>query len=221
LPSLTPFGRPDSSANERRTAVTDTDGMGVIGSAARLNRSAGPNDLDVPTGVTATAGYAAAPDRFTEWARPSLLAMTRLARRLAPEHEPEDIVQDALMRAWQKRDQFDADRGSATTWLLAITADRAREARRARVRRLRLVDDRADVPDPPSPPSDHEADLDLDRAIDRLAERQQLAVHLHYFLGLSVDETAAVMACSAGTVKSTLFDARARLRLLLGDDDES
>jgi RNA polymerase sigma factor (sigma-70 family) len=156
--------------------------------------------------------------RFAEWARPSLLAMTRLARRLAPDHDADDIVQDALVRAWQKWAQFDEERGTAGAWLLAITADRARDARRSRIRRLRVVDDAAALPDAAT--DDRVADLDLDRAIAALAERQQLAVQLHYFLGLSIAETAAVMGCSAGTVKSTLFDARARLRAALGDDDE-
>lgn len=156
--------------------------------------------------------------RFAEWARPSLLAMTRLARRLAPDHDADDIVQDALVRAWQKWGQFDEARGAVTTWLLAITADRARDARRARVRRLRVVDDTAELPDAAT--DDAVADLDLDRAIAALADRQQLAVQLHYFLGLSVVETAAVMDCSAGTVKSTLFDARARLRAVLGENNE-
>lgn len=155
---------------------------------------------------------------FAEWTRPARTAMTRLARRLAPDADPDDVVQEALARAWVKRDQFDADRGTSTTWLLAIVADQARASRRARVRRLRVVDDHADVPDAAAPAID--VDVDLERAIDRLAERQQLAVHLHYFVGLSVDETAAVMACSSGTVKSTLYDARARLRDLLGDDDD-
>lgn len=143
--------------------------------------------------------------------------MARLARRLAPQDDPDDLVQEALARAWQKWHQFDPGRGTATAWLLAIVADRARAARRVRGRRLRLVDDTADLPD--TPVSDRHADLDLERAIDRLAERQQLAVHLHYFVGLGVDETAQVMGCSPGTVKSTLFDARVRLRTLLGDDD--
>jgi RNA polymerase sigma-70 factor (ECF subfamily) len=102
--------------------------------------------------------------------------------------------------------------------LLAIVADQARASRRTRTRWLRVVDDTADVPETPVVSS--HPDVDLDRAIARLAERQQLAVQLHYFVGLSVDETAAVMACSPGTVKSTLFDARARLRALLGDDDD-
>lgn len=160
---------------------------------------------------------------FAQWARPSLLAMTRLASRLAPADDADDIVQDALVRAWQKWDQFDPARGSATAWLLAITADRARDARRSRLRRLRVVDDRTQPPEPPAREPDlaehSAAALDLDAAIAQLADRQQLAVQLHYFVGLPVDETATVMGCAPGTVKSTLFDARTRLRQLLGDDD--
>jgi RNA polymerase sigma-70 factor (ECF subfamily) len=68
--------------------------------------------------------------------------------------------------------------------------------------------------------TDTATDVDLERSIRLLSERQQLAVQLHYFLGRTVAETAAVMGCSAGTVKSTLFDARTNLRRALGDDDE-
>lgn len=161
---------------------------------------------------------AADPGAFAAWAAPAVLPMTRLARRLAPHADPDDIVQDALTRAWQKRDQFDAERGTATTWLLAILADQARASRRTRHRWLRVVDDRAEIPELPA--DDQGVDVDLERAIGELAERQQLAVQLHYFVGLSVDESAAVMGCSAGTVKSTLFDARSRLRNLLGDSDD-
>jgi RNA polymerase sigma-70 factor (ECF subfamily) len=175
-------------------------------------------DVDIDLEETATGGAPADPGAFAAWAGPALVPMSRLARRLAPHADPDDVVQDALTRAWQKRRQYDPSRGNATTWLLAIVADQARASRRTRNRWLRIVDDTADVPETPIASSD--PDIDLDRAIARLADRQQLAVQLHYFVGLSVDETAAVMACSPGTVKSTLFDARARLRALLGDDDD-
>lgn len=155
---------------------------------------------------------------FDDWVRPALLPMTRLARRLAPTADPEDVVQEALTRAWQRWSTYNPERGEPTTWLLAITADRARAARRRRGRGLHLIDETAEVPDAAT--TDQRADVDLERAIARLAHRQREAVNLHYFVGLSVEETAAVMGCSAGTVKSALFDARTRLRTLLGDNDE-
>lgn len=158
------------------------------------------------------------PAAFAVAVAPALPALGRLARRLAPHADPDDVVQDALSRAWQKRASFDASRGTITVWLLAILADQARASRRRRVRWLRLVDDTAEVPDVSV--ADAGTDVDLERAIAQLPERQHLAVQLHYFVGLSVDETAAVMQCSAGTVKSMLFDARTRLRHLLGDDDD-
>lgn len=177
--------------------------------------------MRTPTASDPLVPSLAAPDdsvAFAAWVRPSLVAMTRLARRLAPQADPEDVVQDALARAWRKRASFDPARGTATTWLLAITADQARAARRSRMRRMRLVDETVQVPDVAD--VTRQDDRDLERAIARLPQRQQLAVHLHYFVGLPVDETAAVMACSLGTAKSTLFDARKKLRALLGDSDD-
>ena len=64
-----------------------------------------------------------------------------------------------------------------------------------------------------------DVDVALEQAVSRLSRRQREAVGLHYYAGLSVAETAAVMRCSAGTVKSTLSDARARLRDLLQEDE--
>ena len=57
--------------------------------------------------------------------------------------------------------------------------------------------------------------IDVEFAVATLPPRQRLAIDCYYFVGLSVIETAAVMGCSEGTVKSTLSDARHRLRPLL------
>ena len=146
---------------------------------------------------------------FASFADPHRPAMLRLARRLSCA-DADDVVQDALVRAWRKRHLYDVSRGSAQTWLLAIVAEESRRTRR----RLRLATSLVDsaVADPP-----REGDLDLERAIRSLAPRQRLAVELHYFVGLSVAETAAVMDCAEGTVKSTLSDARRVLRETLGE----
>lgn len=152
------------------------------------------------------AGGATAVDDFADWVRPHLGGMTRLAARLAPDSDADDIVQEALTRAWRKRRQYDANRGTPGAWLLAITADRARRTRRAAGRAGPIL---VDVAEPPVATDEH---LDLAGALDRLAPRQRLAVDCVYFAGLTVAEAATVMGCAQGTVKSTLSDARARLR---------
>ena len=138
--------------------------------------------------------------------------MSRLAARLAPNADRDDVVQEALVRAWRKRGQYDAARGTPATWLLAITADQARRARRKR-RPFALV---GEITVPGRSPDDR---VDVEAAVARLPKRQKLAIDCFYFVGLSVAETAAVMGCSDGTVKSTLSDARKRLRPLLEVDD--
>jgi RNA polymerase sigma-70 factor (ECF subfamily) len=70
-------------------------------------------------------------------------------------------------------------------------------------RRVRSIDDR----------------LDVEFAVSKLPARQRLAVDCFYFVGLSVAETAVVMGCAEGTVKSTLSDARARLQRILEGTD--
>lgn len=155
-----------------------------------------------PTSAPATA------DGFAEWVTPHLPPLRRLAARLAPDVDADDVVQEALVRAWRKRGQYDARRGTPAAWLLAITADQARQARRRQRPSALLADVSARV---------RSADdaLDVEFALANLAPRQRLAVDCFYFVGLSVLETAAVMRCSEGTVKSTLSDARRRLRPLL------
>jgi RNA polymerase sigma factor (sigma-70 family) len=161
--------------------------------------------------MTGSLSGPATPEEFSDWVRPHLAALTRLAARLAPSGDRDDVVQESLARAWTKRSQFDPARGSALAWLLAITADQARRARRRRRpfalfqadRRVRSIDAR----------------LDIEFAVSKLPTRQRLAVDCFYFVGLSVAETAVVMGCAEGTVKSTLSDARARLQRILEGTD--
>ena len=162
------------------------------------------------TSPTTVSLVSVTPEQFGSWVAPHLRAMSLLAARLSSDSERDDVVQEALVRAWMKRGQFDPQRGTPAAWLLAITADQARRARRSRRPLLGMLPGRVR-------PIDEE--LDLGQAIARLSERQRLAVDCFYFVGLGIAETAAVMGCSEGTVKSTLSDARARLRTHLEGHD--
>jgi RNA polymerase sigma factor (sigma-70 family) len=148
------------------------------------------------------------PEDFAAWVGPYLPVLARLAVRLAGPDRSDDVVQETLFRAWTKRGTYDATRGEVGAWLFAIGADQARK--RLRRDRIRLFGRPVT-----SPSYEHEIDLDLQAALDRISPRQRLAIDCYYYVGLSVSETAAVMRCSEGTVKSTLSDARQRLRTLL------
>jgi RNA polymerase sigma-70 factor (ECF subfamily) len=148
---------------------------------------------------------------FAEWVRPHLPVLGRYAARLVGPTDRDDVVQDALERAWRKWRTYDESRGSAQAWLLAILHDRARRFRTRRRMTLELVE---------SAGTDSYGDIDLERAVSALPARQRQAVELHYFVGLDVATTAQVMDCAEGTVKATLHHARAGLRNLLGDTDD-
>jgi RNA polymerase sigma-70 factor (ECF subfamily) len=148
-------------------------------------------------------------DEFAAAVEPHLALLSRIAGRLGPPGLREDILQEALLRAWAHRQQFDPDRAPLLTWLLTIVAN---EARRSRGRR------KLSLPIPlvasvPAIATDER--LDLETATAELPKRQRLAVDCFYYIGLSIAQTAAVMGCSEGNVKSTLSDARKRLRLEL------
>jgi RNA polymerase sigma-70 factor (ECF subfamily) len=156
---------------------------------------------------------AASREDFARWVQPHLTVLTRYAGRQVAAADRDDVVQEALIRAWQRWSTYDESRGSSVAWLLGIVADRCRRhrTRRPAGQVVELVEHSA------APPA---YDVDLERALDALSRRQRQAVDLHYFVGLDVATVAEVMGCAPGTVKATLHQARAKLRELLGDDDD-
>lgn len=151
--------------------------------------------------------HEAEPD-FAAWVGPHLIVARRLAARLAP-HDADDVLQDALMRAWRRRATYDPQRGTVRAWLCGIVADQCRQRRR----RERDVGGLAATM--PAALRDQSGAVEIELAIRRLSPRQRQVVELYYFVGLSVTEVASALRIGEGTVKSTLADSRDRLRSLL------
>jgi RNA polymerase sigma-70 factor (ECF subfamily) len=145
-------------------------------------------------------------DSFDAWVRPHLTAMQRYAARLTCPADAEDIVQEALVRAWRRRSTYDADRGEPLVWLLAIVRDRAHRVRPQRVLALTEHDRAVEL---------HPEDIDLTRALGGPSPRQREAVDLYYFIDLDVATIAGLMGCAEGTVRATLHQARLALRQML------
>jgi RNA polymerase sigma-70 factor (ECF subfamily) len=138
--------------------------------------------------------------------------------------EAEDAAQEAFVKAYFALSRFRAG-APFRPWLLRIVANEARNRRTAAGRRAGLMlraagastDGRSD-PSPEVLALAAEQRAELLAAVNSLRAEERLAVTVRYFLQLSEEETAAVMGCARGTVKSRLSRALRRLRSMLDGD---
>lgn len=127
-----------------------------------------------------------------------------------------DAVQDALVGYLAAPPAQVID--NLPAWITAVASNRLRDAHRRRAAESRAF---AKVGVTPEGVEDARAllDVDLQAALDALPERQRRICALHYLLDLSVDDVATAMGISAGTVKTQLFRARAKLAATLRPAD--
>jgi RNA polymerase sigma-70 factor (ECF subfamily) len=145
----------------------------------------------------------------------------RLAYGIAGD-EAEDAVQEAFVKAYRKLGTFRSG-AALRPWLFTIVANEARNRRRSTSRRASLDLRVRAEPFPTGAASDTLAVEDEQRrllvaAVNNLSEQHREIVALRFFAGLSETETAAVLACPAGTVKSRLSRALDQLRAALGEE---
>ena len=167
--------------------------------------------------VAAHTGSGEASDlHFRAWVEPHLAVMRRVAVREVGSAGADDVVQEALIRAWRRRETFDLNRGTVRTWLLAIVLDRARRQARHTTRWARpLGEEHDEESQTPRSAAAVEQRLDVEALVRQLAPRQRQAVVLHYLADLSVEEIAVVLGISPGSVKTHLRQARSRLQTRL------
>ncbi len=137
--------------------------------------------------------------------------------------DAEDATQEGLVKAWHALDRF-RSQAPFRPWLLAIVANEARNRRRSGRRQddlaLRVAGARPSGDAAPSPEAAAlagERRRALLEAVARMPERDRLVIAARFFLELSERETAEVLGCRRGTVKSRISRALARLRLDLDD----
>ncbi len=156
---------------------------------------------------------------FTRLIEPHLDVLHRLARRLAPTRaDAEDLAQEALVRAFEKRDAL-RDPGKVRGWVLATMRNlHLNRIRDEKPHLLVLTGDKPDEAGAREPRGDLEREL-LDRhlpdelflAMRALPEEQASAIWLREVEGLSYEELAEAMGTPIGTVRSRLARARAAL----------
>ena len=153
-------------------------------------------------------------DAFDALARDRIDRLFAIAYRiLRDHHDAEDAVQHALWTAWtdlpalREADRFDA-------WLYRLLVRACQRARRTRLRRasiLRIAPDMEDTAVMADADAVGERDT-LEQAFATLSTEHRAVVVLHHYLGLGLDEIAAIVGVPAGTARSRLHYALRRLR---------
>ncbi|GAB1583441.1 sigma-70 family RNA polymerase sigma factor [Phyllobacterium phragmitis] len=146
-------------------------------------------------------------------------SLRRYARALTrDEADAEDLVQDALAKAYERRASFRSG-GNLRAWLLSILhnafVDRIR-SRRAETVRIDAVKQISETQ--VQPPQEHVVRLaQVRQAFFDLPEDQRAALHLVAIEGLSYQEAADTLKIPLGTLMSRIGRARASLRALEAD----
>jgi RNA polymerase sigma-70 factor (ECF subfamily) len=130
--------------------------------------------------------------------------------------DAEDIAQEALLRAYRRFERL-RDRNRFRAWLVRIAfrlaLDRLRSGKRRELRetlwsqpehqpRAATAEDLA---------ASNEFQAHLESALDELPEKLRLVLLLAAMEGHTIDEIAAMLSISTGTVKSRIFYARRQL----------
>ena len=191
--------------------------LSVIQASASLSRrplDRPVEDLDVRARERELVGQAQGGDReaFEELYRTHAPAVARLVRfRLGAEDE--DAVAEIFFRAWRGLATYRDTGAPFSAWLYGIARHVAIDAVRTRGR----VEPTDQLPDREVDPMTVDL-LSLHGAIEHLPTEQRQVIELKYLVGLTNDEVAAALGCSAGAVNAKQWRA---LRALAGELGEA
>ena len=160
---------------------------------------------------------------FLECVNTHAPSLRRFAWRLTRNHaDAEDVMQDSLMRALEKRGELREPR-RLRAWLLAIVRTCWLNSRRGLRNKLEVLRDGQSAGVERNLSGDLEREIldrsltdDLVLALEALPQEWREALWLREVEDLSYEEIAQVLDCPLGTVRSRLARARAAAAAWLG-----
>jgi len=142
----------------------------------------------------------------------------RLALRITLNRvEAEDVVQETLIKVWNRRDKWD-ELESIEAFCLTICRNIAVDKRRKMENQNQSLEDEHDAPDRSYASNPEEQVMQQDRIrlvrrlIDNLPEKQRSVMQLRDFEGKSYKEIAQVLGISEEQVKINIFRARQTIK---------
>ncbi|MFA7307123.1 MAG: sigma-70 family RNA polymerase sigma factor [Hyphomicrobium sp.] len=150
--------------------------------------------------------------------------MVSVARRmLRDDAEAEDVAQEAFLRLWRSGATLEIGPAGIRPWLRRVVSNLCLDRVRGQGR-VKVVDELPEVPEPAKQLAALESQdmqLRVGGAMQKLPERQRLALTLFHFEGLSQIEIGNILGVSDEAVESLLSRARRQLKVELKSDWES
>lgn len=128
----------------------------------------------------------------------------------------EDIVQEALVRAWKHADKLSSDERLVRPWLFTVVAHLAIDSHRAKLVRPKELG--GIQFDPLADSFDLEQTIqgwEIFKALSSLSDSHREIIIETYYKGRSAIEAAESLCIPIGTVKSRMYHALRSLRLIL------
>jgi RNA polymerase sigma-70 factor (ECF subfamily) len=162
------------------------------------------------------------PDSFRLLVERHSRAIFRVAYRMTGnEHDADDVVQEAFLRAYRQIERFE-ERANFSTWLHRIAINCSLDLLRARGRHDKHQinageDDMSGTIESTDPQPDRlllstELQQAVSAALERLSGNERTAFVLRHFEGMPVEEIGKTLGIQAGAAKHTIFRAVRKLR---------
>lgn len=129
-----------------------------------------------------------------------------------------ELLDDTMVVVWHHAARYNG-RCKVSTWIFAIAYRKALKALRQLDEPLAQDDTQPEASSAEPGPEQQVGRLELlallEHSLDSLSAEHRAVVELAYFNGLGCREIAEIVDCPTDTVKTRLFHARRRLKLLL------
>jgi len=145
-------------------------------------------------------------------------------RLLRNVEEAEDVVQDAMVKIWSKREEWEKWQnmeGYCMTITRHICLDRLRNRRMAPMSEDNALNISSSEKDPEEKMMDREMLNRIRRCMNTLPAPQQWVIHLREMEGFSYNEIAGILEMSLEQVKVNLFRGRNAIKKLINKEEPS